>query len=243
MAGAASFRGIQGPTLTFQHNLTVTTGNRMLVVGVVARSSPTGGAAQARPDSVTYNNVALTPGPEFDGGTPVPGTDGQSHLFFYYLPNAMLPTTTGARDVVVDGSPGTLDPFIVAAMAVTLTGVRQSNPLTAPVSGSFTTCSNSAPIVQPSNAVTLATTGSVILSLSGAQHSGLASPAGSLTVLMDNETSPMGTPPVASPMRAVGGIRGHTSQLASPGPHTVGWNYEWCNNSVHLAVVVNPAQQ
>ena len=231
--------GVVGPTLTLMHNLTVASGqNRVVVVGVVTRAAPpSGGITAAAPNTVTYGGTAMNPGPTFDGGQPVPSTDGQGHVYFYWLNNAGLPTSTGTRAVVIDGSPGTLDPTVVTGMAVTLTGVNQTNPLTAGPGGTFGACSNSAPVVQPSNAVTLATTGSVILSMSGAQYPGAASPTGSLTMLMDNEPGESGT------MKAVGGIRGHTSQLASPGPHTVGWNYAWCNNSVHFTVVVNPAQQ
>jgi hypothetical protein len=228
--------GVVGPTLTLMHNLPVTTGsNRMVVVGVVARAT-TGGIAQARPDVVTYNGVAMTEGPAFDGGAPV-GNDGQGHVFFYFMNNASLPATTGTRPVVIDGAPGTNDPTVVTAMAVTLTGVRQTNPLSASAGNAFGTCSNTAPVVQPSSAVPIATTGSVILSMSGAQYPGAGSATGSLTMLMDNE------PSVDSTMKAMGGIRGHTSQLASPGPFPVGWSYAWCAQSVHFAVVVHPAQQ
>jgi hypothetical protein len=222
--------GVQGATLpTLMHNLTVASGqNRLVVVGVVARAT-TGGITQARPDTVTYAGTAMLVGPEFDGGPP-PGTDGQSHVFFYYLNNAALPTTTGNKPVVVDAAPGAQDPTVLTAMAVAFTGVRQTTPLTAPIGATFGNCS----MTQPSNSVTVATTGSVILSMSGAQYSGTASPTGSLSVLMDNETSN------DSQMRAVGGARGLSAQLTQ-GSYSVGWNYSFCNNSVHFAVVVHPA--
>lgn len=225
--------GVVGPTLTLMHNLPVAAGsNRMVVVGVVARAT-TGGIAQARPDAVTYNGVAMTAGPEFDGGAPV-GNDGQGHVFYYFMNNATLPATTGTRPVVIDGAPGTNDPTVVTAMAVLLTGVRQTNPLSASTGGAFpVTCATT----QPGNSVPLATTGSVVLSMSGAQYPGAGSLTGSLTMLMDNE------PSVDSTMKAMGGIRGVTSVLASPGPYSVGSSYAWCAQSVHFAVVVHPAQQ
>jgi hypothetical protein len=203
----------------------------MVIVAVASRAT-NGGISQARPESVTYAGAAMTAGPDFDGGSP-PGTDGQEHLFFYYLNDAGLPTSTGNKQVVVDGSPG-LDPVGIAASAAVFTGVRQTNPLSAFVGGEFGTCSTT---VQPSNSVPIVTTGSIIMSVSAAQYAGAASPTGSLSVLMDNETAQ------GSAMRAVSGVRGLSSQLTTASsPFTVGWNYAWCGNSVHLAVVVHPAQ-
>jgi hypothetical protein len=229
--------GIQGPTLNLTHNLTAGPGqNRMVIVAVASRAT-NGGVTQAKPETVTYAGVGMANDPSlvFDGG--VPATDGQAHIFYYYLGDASLPATAGNKTVVIDGSSGASAPTVVTAVAVAFTGVRQTSPLTVPVGGIFANCMT----IQPSNAVAVATTGSVIFSVSAAQYSGVASPTGSLALLMDNETSPAGM--TDSPMRALAGIRGIAAQLTSSGsPYTVGWNYAWCSQSVHFAVVIHPAQ-
>jgi hypothetical protein len=222
-------RGVTGNALSFTHML-ANGSNRMILLAVAGRSLGTGGSGQARPETVTYGGAAMTLFGELNGGNAVAGSDGQGHIFYYYLVDPL--GSSGSRNVQVSGEPGS-DPAALVVNLLQFNGVRQTTPISAQASGLFPmTCQTAGG--NPNTPITLATSGSVIYSMAAAQYSSDASANFMLTQTLNYATT-------NDTMRVLGGYRG-TSPILTAGEYRAGWNFAWCSNSVHYVIAIHPAQ-
>jgi hypothetical protein len=234
---------VAGGNLSFMHSLQP--GMNRLILLAVASEVGGGGATASRPDIVTYGGTAMTPGTEQSGGTGFWSPD----LFFYYLVESGIGTKTGNQTVVVNGAPSSPNPgspSVIIANLVQFSGVRQSSPL-GPYVGGTLPADGDADVVAQTLAV--ATSGSRIYTLTAGMFCGgsgldpyLTSGATPMTLLTNTGVAGSNVD-----MRASGAYAGSgAATVLAGGPsitYTVGWNYAFCSEITHEAVVVSPAQQ
>jgi hypothetical protein len=232
---------IAGATLSFTHALQPGT-NRLILLAVAAEVGG-GSVTASKPDVVTYGGTAMTPGTEQSGGTGFWSPD----LFFYYLTESGIGNKTGNQTVVVDGAPASPNPgspSVIIANLVQLGGVKQSNPL-GPYTGGVLPTDGDADHI--SQILPVTTTGSRIYTLTAGMFCG----GSALTPYLTGGTAPdirlnnTGVSGSGVDMRAAGAYAGSggPNSLAG-GPSTtyeVGWDYAFCGEITHEAVVVSPA--
>jgi hypothetical protein len=217
-------------SLMLTHGLAAGT-NRLVLLAVTVRADPTYTIAQARPNTVTYGSLAMKAfGETSDGG--MPATSGRAHLFYYYLTDSTSPalTGTGNQSVVIDGNPAPV-PYAILANVVQFNGASQSAPIGASQTGVTTTTAVAV-------SLPVATTGSMIYTLTGAHYA--HAPAASITL------------PASSPaLQSMFGIgldsdtfwgAGALSPVLNPATYTLQWAWQWAQNSVEYAIVIQPAQ-
>jgi hypothetical protein len=220
--------------------------NRMVLL-VVASEFGGGGVSASRPDVVTYGGVNMVAGPEQSGGTRHWAPD----LFTYYLTDASGLTGTGARAIVVDGTPATPNPGspgVIVAHALQLNGVRQ----TAPFSSFEGSVVSADPDTIPDD-VPVGVAGSRVYSFTAALWSTTLNyvfapmPTGvSLTQTLNSAALEGGGTNIR-----LGGVyvSGNSASLlpilTSPDPpeYTVTWSTQTADVLTHLALVILPAQQ
>jgi len=234
---------VAGGTLSFMHALQPGT-NRLILLAVASEVGG-GGATASRPDVVTYGGTAMTAGTEQSGGAGFWSPD----LFFYYLTESGIGTKTGSQTVVVNGaptSPNPGSPSVIIANLVQLSGVRQMNPLGPYVGGVLPTDGDADRVTQT---LAVATSGSRIYTLTAGMFCAGSSldpylTAGTTPSTLLNNTGVSGS---GVDMRAAGAYAGSgAATVLAGGPsvmHTVGWDYAFCGEITHEAVVVSPAAQ
>jgi hypothetical protein len=222
---------VQGPTLNLTHALAAGS-NRLVLVAVVARSTDASlNITQARPNTVTYGSLAMKAlGETSDGG--MPATSGRSHLFYYYLTDATSPAlpASGNQAVVIDGNP-TPAPWGIVAGVVQFNGVSQTAPFGPSQVGVTITTAVTA-------AVAVVTPGSVIYSVTGAHYA--HAPTASITVPASSPA--MGTLFAAGLSSDTFWGAGAASPPLNPATYTIQWAWQWAQNSVEYAIVIQPAQ-
>jgi hypothetical protein len=241
-------------SLTFSH--TPTSGaHRMLVLAVVAES-PGNGINGSRPDSITYGGTSITP-PVFEqaglngsGGNcnaPAPYEYFGPDLFVYVVPESVIATKSGAQNVTINAATSPAATMIIANL-VQLNGVRQSTPLSGSAGGFLGNCT-SIDSPDPSNighAVTVATTGSRILSFASALWPSTTaptvgiSPSSGLTLTQTYASAIIDN---GAQMRASFVFVDATSgSVPAEGSYTPTWSFPFSGRTTHLAVVVHPYQ-
>jgi hypothetical protein len=228
-----------GATLNFTHALQ-SGANRLILLAVAAESGGNG-VTGAQPNSVTYGGTNMTAGPVQAGSsqTSDPGY-WSPDLFIYYLTEAGLSGKSGNQTVTVDGSAGATDPSVVGAYLIELTGVRQTNPITAQAGGTMLAQATPGSI---SHGVAVTTAGSRVFSVAAALWAPAptvaVSPSGqSLTQLTAIPEVDSGTRMRVSALY----ISGMSASNLAPATYTPTWSYANPHSRTHLAVVVNPLQ-
>jgi hypothetical protein len=234
-------------TLSFMHALQPGT-NRMILLAVAAEVGG-GSTTASRPDVVTYGGTAManlaTPF-EQSGGTGFWSPD----LFIYYLTESGIGSKTGNQTVVVDGAPSSPNlgsPSLIIANLVQFGGVKQSNPLGSRTGGVIPTDGDADHISQT---LAVTTSGSRIYSLTAGMFCGGSAldpylTGGSAPNIRLNMVPPNMAPLWPVDMRAAGayaGSGGANSLAGGPSvTYEVGWDYAFCGEITHQAVVVSPA--
>lgn len=214
--------------------------NRMVLIAVAGRggSGVPAPFEQARPETVRFGGQAAVAAGQHDGGPTI--GEGQAHFFFYYVLEDVLATLgTGAKQVEIIAAVPQAS-LATIANAVLFSGVRQEMPISFAAgrnigAGCVTT--------QPSQALTIATRGSVIYSMTAAQYTPLGEttygPETPLERIMWYEYRPSGG---GNPVQTVqGGFAGVATELV-PGMTTVRWRFDFCSNSNMYSAVIHPAQ-
>ena len=220
-------------TLDFSHSLSAGT-NRIVLAAIVSETTNNKGLAGARPETVTYGNVAMTAVTNgawsLDPGYDVP------QLYYYYLTDTgtnKLPTS-GSQAVHIDASAGSDDPVMIAANIIAFTGVNQTSPITV---GAGNRLSNPGSTCVTTSAVPLPLPGSAIYVLAAAQYSGTATnPAqGGITTVMNLDN-------IGHQVHVYAGYNGSYPTVLTNASYTIGYTYQWCSPSGDLPIAIAPVR-
>ncbi|HEY3500031.1 MAG TPA: hypothetical protein VGK73_35320, partial [Polyangiaceae bacterium] len=227
------------PSITFNHSLQPGT-NRIVILALAMEDIQFTGLAGARPETVTYGGLTMTQSVSFTGDA----TNTQwarAQLFYYYLSDTgsiklppVPPNESLSQAIVIDGTSGNNDPFVIGANLIQFNGVNQTTPI---VAGTGMIAAATSGNVTLQNTATVTVPGSVIYALTTGQYAGnTVTPSTSLT-----QTMAIGI--VGQQNRAHSGYRGGYPTVLAPQGYTVGFTYQYSNPGVLLPVIITPVRQ